>query len=163
MKKLLPLMLVVFAALFSANAAFGQMADTAKPETKTENAKPAEKSLYERLGGYDALAAVTDDFIGRLASNEKLGKFFVGLSTDSKKKVRQHVVDFLCMATGGPCAYTGRDMKTSHAGLGITKEEWDLGGKLLIDTLNKFKVPAKEQGEVMAAVAGLEKDIVEKK
>jgi len=161
MKKLLPLLILSLVFVFGANSVSAQPDKTSdKPSEKTE---PKQKSLYERLGGYDALAAVTDDFIGRLASNDKLGKFFVGLSTDSKKKVRQHVVDFLCAATGGPCAYTGRDMKTSHAGLGITKEEWDLGGKLLIDTLNKFKVPAKEQGEVMAAVAGLEKDIVEKK
>src|SRR5260221_4621889 len=98
-----------------------------------------EKSLYQRLGGYDALAAVTDDFIGRLATDKELGKFFVGLSTDSKIKVRNHVIDFLCKATGGPCAYTGRDMKTSHAGLNITKKEWDASVKHLIETLDKFK------------------------
>ena len=61
-----------------------------------------------------------------------LGKFFVGLSTDSKTKVRQHVIDFLCKATGGPCAYTGRDMKLVHTGLGITKAEWDASVQHLI-------------------------------
>ncbi len=164
MKKLLPLLILSLIAVFGAGSVLAQPDKTSdkpadKPPKKTE---AKQESLYKRLGGYDALAAVTDDFIGRLAADKKLGKFFIGLSTDSKKKVRQHVIDFLCAAAGGPCAYTGRDMKTSHAGLGITKEEWDLGGKLLIETLNKFKVPAKEQGEVMAAVAGLEKDIVEK-
>lgn len=119
-------------------------------------------SLYKRLGGYDALAAVTDDFIGRLATDKNLGKFFVGLSNDSKTKVRQHVVDFLCKATGGPCAYTGRDMKTVHTGLMITKNEWDASVKHLVATLDKFKVPAKEKGEVLGAVGPLEKDIVEK-
>lgn len=119
-------------------------------------------SLYKRLGGYDALAAVTDDFIGRLATDKDLGKFFVGLSNDSKTKVRQHVIDFLCKATGGPCAYTGRDMKTSHEGLMITKKEWDVSVKHLIATLDKFKVPAKEKNEVLGAVGPLEKDIVEK-
>lgn len=119
-------------------------------------------SLYKRLGGYDALAAVTDDFIGRLATDKKLGKFFVGLSNDSKTKVRQHIVDFLCKATGGPCAYTGRDMKTVHTGLMITKAEWDESVKYLVMTLDKFKVPAKEKGEVFAAIGPLEKDIVEK-
>jgi len=121
-----------------------------------------EKSLYERLGGYDALAAVTDDFIGRLATDKSLGKFFVGLSTDSKTKVRQHVIDFLCKATGGPCAYTGRDMKLVHTGLGITKAEWDASVQHLIGTLDKFKVPKKEKSEVLGAVGPLEKDIVEK-
>lgn len=122
-----------------------------------------DKSLYLRLGGYDALAAVTDDFIGRLAGDKEIGRFFVGLSTDSKTKVRQHIIDFLCKATGGPCAYTGRDMKLVHTGLGITKADWDASVKHLVATLDKFKVPVKEKGEVLAAVGPLEKDIVEKK
>jgi hemoglobin len=130
--------------------------------TATVSASAQERSLYTRLGGYDALAAVTDDFIGRLAGDKSLGKFFVGLSNDSKTKVRQHVIDFLCKATGGPCAYTGRDMKLVHSGLNITKSEWDASVKHLIATLDKFKVPAKEKGEVLGAVGPLEKEIVEK-
>jgi len=120
----------------------------------------AQDSLYKRLGGYDALAAVTDDFIGRLATDPKEGRFFVGLSTDSKVRVRQHVVDFLCLATGGPCKYTGRDMETAHTGLNITEEDWTISVKALTDTLNKFKVPASEQGEVINAIAGLKSKIV---
>lgn len=158
MKKILLLVLV---ATFSVSFAFAQNDKMMSSEKGKMMMK--EKSLYERLGGYDALAAVTDDFIVRLATDKKLGKFFVGLSDDSKKKVRQHIVDFLCMATGGPCEYTGRDMKTSHKGLMITKEEWDASAKHLVDTLNKFKVPEKEKGEVLAAIGSLEKDIVEKK
>jgi len=143
-------LLVLAMALFFTAPAIAQSTDSKS------------KSLYTRLGGYDALAAVTDDFIGRLAGDKELGKFFVGLSTDSKTKVRQHVIDFLCKATGGPCAYTGRDMKLVHTGLGITKAEWDASVKLLVATLDKFKVPAPEKGEVLAAVGPLEKDIVEK-
>ena len=119
-------------------------------------------SLYKRLGGYDAIAAVTDDFIGRLATDPSLSKFFVGHSTDSLGRIRQHVVDFLCVATGGPCVYKGRDMKTSHAGLGITSADWDASVKHLVATLDKFKVPEKEKGEVLAAISGLKTDIVEK-
>jgi hemoglobin len=126
------------------------------------SAQTKEKPLYERLGGYDAIAAVTDDFAARLATDKKLGKFFVGLSDDSMKRLRQHVVDFLCVATGGPCVYTGRDMKTSHTGLEITEEEWDISVKHLVATLDKFKVPEKEKSEVLTAVGGLKKDIVEK-
>ncbi len=121
-----------------------------------------QKSLYQRLGGYDAIAAVSDDFIGRLATGKLLSRFVVGLSDDSKKKLRQHLVDFLCSATGGPCVYTGRDMKTAHTGLGITEADWKEGVDDLVATLNKFKVPDKEKGEVLAAVSGLKKDIVEK-
>jgi len=120
----------------------------------------AQDSLYKRLGGYDALAAVTDEFIGRLATDPKEGRFFVGLSTDSKVRVRQHVVDFLCVASGGPCKYTGRDMVTAHTGLGITEEDWSIAVKALQETLNKFKVPDREQQDVINAVAPLKSQIV---
>ncbi|MGH9554777.1 MAG: group I truncated hemoglobin [Terriglobales bacterium] len=120
-------------------------------------------SLYKRLGGYDALAAVTDDFHGRLAADPSLGRFFVRTTTDSLGKIRQHIVDFLCKATGGPCVYHGRDMKTTHAGLKITEKDWDIMVKHLGATLDKFKVPDKERGEVLGAVAGLKADIVEEK
>jgi hemoglobin len=125
-------------------------------------AQAQEKTLYQRLGGYDAVAAVTDDMIGRLAADPQLGKFLKGLSDDSKKKLRQHFVNFLCNATGGPCLYTGRDMRTSHAGLGITESDWNASVVDLTATLDKFKVPAKEKQEVLAAVSSLKKDIVEK-
>ena len=121
-----------------------------------------EKSLYQRIGGYDALAAVVDDFVGRLVGDKQFEKFFVGQSTDSKKRIRQHIVDQFCAATGGPCIYNGREMKTSHAGLGITNAEWDAAAKHLVASLDKFKVPEKEKGEVLAFVTSLKKDIVEK-
>lgn len=119
-------------------------------------------SLYQRLGGYDALAAVSDEFLGHLASDPHMGRFFVGLSSDSQLKVRQHVVDFLCVATGGPCKYTGRDMKTVHTGLNITETEsdWSSMVKYLVGTLDKFKVPEKEKNEVLTALAGWKGDIV---
>jgi hemoglobin len=130
------------------------------PPTPAAPQAAAQDTLYKRLGGYDALAAVTDDFLGRLLADPKESRFFVGLSTDSKTKVRQHVVDFLCVATGGPCKYTGRDMETAHTGLNITEEDWTIAVKALGDTLNKFKVPAREQGEVVNAIAGLKSKIV---
>ena len=117
-------------------------------------------SLYQRLGGYDALAAVTDDFLGRLATDPQLGRFFVGHSTDSVVRIRQHVIDFLCVATGGPCKYIGRDMKTAHTGLKITDADWDASVKALVATLDKFKVPEKEKTEVLTAISGLKGDIV---
>lgn len=121
-----------------------------------------EKSLYQRVGGYDALAAVVDDFIVRLVTDKQFEKFFAGASNDSKKRIRQHILDQFCAATGGPCAYTGRDMKTSHTGLGITNADWDAAAKHLTASLDKFKVPEKEKGEMLAFVTSLKKDIVEK-
>jgi hemoglobin len=123
---------------------------------------PKSPSLYTRLGGYDAIAAVSDDFIGRLAADKQLSRFVVGHSQDSLMKLRQHVVEFLCNATGGPCVYMGRDMKTAHKGMGITESDWDLSVKALVATLDKFKVPEKEKGEVLAAVGPLKAQIVEK-
>ena len=121
----------------------------------------AQPTLYKRLGGYDALAAVTDDFIGRLATDPQLGKFFVGHGTDSLHHIRQLVLDQLCAVTGGPCVYIGRDMKTTHAGMKISEADWAATVKDLQATLDKFAVPAKEQGEVLALIASLKKDIVE--
>jgi len=119
-----------------------------------------EKSLYERLGGYNAIAAVVDDFAGRMIADKQLGRYLIGHCTNSKKKFRQLIVDMLCEATGGPCTYTGRDMKTVHTGLGITESDWQVNVKLLTATLDKFKVPQKEKEDVFAAVSGLKPDIV---
>jgi hemoglobin len=120
------------------------------------------KSLYVRLGGYDAIAAVVDDFIGRLVADKRFSKFFVGHSEDSLKKIRQHIVDQFCAAAGGPCLYTGRDMKTTHHGLGITGDDWDAAANHLVETLDKFKVPKAEKDELLAFVGTLKKDIVDK-
>lgn len=125
--------------------------------------KQTKKSLYQRLGGYDAIAAVVDDFIGRLVTDPQLQHFFVGFSTNSKKRIRQLLVDQLCEATGGPCFYIGRDMKSAHAGIGITEEDWQAGVKDLVASLDKFKLPKKEKDEVLALVSSLKGEIVEKK
>jgi hemoglobin len=118
------------------------------------------RTLYQRLGGYDALAAVTDDFIGRLIADAELARFFAGHSNDSKQRIRQLIVDQLCAATGGPCVYTGRDMRTSHAGLGITERDWQRTVDHLVATLNRFRVPAAEQRELLEALTRLRPDIV---
>jgi hemoglobin len=119
-------------------------------------------TLYKRLGGYDSIAAVSDDFLGRLASDKQMSRFFGGVSADSLRKLRQHVVDQLCEATGGPCYYFGRSMKTVHTGLAITDSDWQLAVKHLNATLDKFQVPGPERKEVLALFSSLKSDIVEK-
>jgi hemoglobin len=151
MKRLTPFLYFVLMSFAAVTPAFA-----APPQAAAQT----QKSLDQRLGGYDALAAVTDDFVGHRATDPQLGRFFVGLSTDSQVKVRQHVVDFLCRATGGPCQYTGWDMKTAHTGPNITEADWSTSVKYLIETLDKFKVPEKEKTEVLSAVSGLKGDIV---
>ncbi|HEY3027395.1 MAG TPA: group 1 truncated hemoglobin [Pyrinomonadaceae bacterium] len=134
----------------------------AAQDSMMKTGQTTEKSLYQRLGGYDAVAAVVDDFVGRLVSDKQFSRFFEGHSTDSLKRIRQHIVDQFCAAAGGPCIYTGRDMKTSHHGLGITEAQWEAAAKHLVATLDKFKVPAKEKDDLLAFVTSLKKDIVEK-
>jgi hemoglobin len=127
--------------------------------TVSAQAKP--DSLYKRLGGYDAIAAVTDNFVPRLVSDPALSKYFVH-SKDTLMHIRQLAVDMICWATGGPCVYIGRDMKTAHAGLGITAAEWDKTVTHFTATLDHFKVPAKERQELLDIVGKLKADIVEK-
>lgn len=122
----------------------------------------ADDSLYKRLGGYDALAAVTDDFIVRLATDKKLAKFFDGVSDEHKKRIRQLVVDQLCAATGGPCVYIGQDMKTVHKGLKISDDDWNAAVADFVATLNKFHVAKREQDELGAALGKLKSDVVVK-
>ncbi len=153
-----------FAITFCLLAAFSVTAMAQRPLNASMSAPTTQekKSLYSRLGGYDAIAAVVDDFVGRLVTDKKLNKFFVGHSEDSLKRIRMHVIDQLCAAAGGPCIYTGRDMKTSHHGLGITNDDWDASVKHLVETLDKFKVPTAEKDELLSVIGTLKKDIVDK-
>ena len=73
-----------------------------------------DKSLYERVGGYDVIAAMTDDLLQRVTKDPLIGDYWKGHSYDSMKRDRQLIVDFLCETTGGPVIYMGRDMKTSN-------------------------------------------------
>lgn len=119
-------------------------------------------SLYQRLGGYDAVAAVVDDWVGRMSNDLLFTKFRAGFSLDSLKRRRQLIVEFICQAAGGPCFYTGRSMKVGHAGLGITQGEWDGAMKHLASALDKFRIPQKEKDELLALISGLKADIVER-
>ena len=134
------------------------------PSGPAGNAAPAPStpgtSLYRRLGGYDAIAAVTDEFIGRMIADPQLGSFFKELSTPEKQRIRQMVVDQLCAATGGPCVYVGKDMKTVHKALGITEDDWTIAVKHLTGTLTQFNVPAREQQELLTIVSSVKGDIV---
>lgn len=143
-------------------AALPAVAQQAAPAAPAAMTAPVAPALYKRLGGYDALAAVSDDFLGRLVAEPQFARFFGGHGTDSLKKIRQLIVDQLCAATGGPCVYIGRDMKTTHAGLGITDKDWDVMVKHLVATLDKFGVPTREKDEIFGALGPLKKDIVDK-
>ena len=119
------------------------------------------KSLYERLGGYDAISAVSNDLVDRLQADPQLGRFWQHRGEDGLKRERQLLVDFLCAACGGPMYYTGRDMKLSHKGMRISESDWNIFLTHAAATLDKFKVPQRERDEVVAFVLSTKADIVE--
>ena len=120
-----------------------------------------EKSLYARLGGYDAIAAVSHNLVGRAQADPQLGRFWAHRGEDGVKREVQLLIDFLCCAAGGPLLYTGRDMKTSHKGMRISDSDWAALASHLQATLNHFQVPAAEQEAVFGFVTSLKADIVE--
>ena len=118
-------------------------------------------SLYHRLGGYDAIAAVADRLLGRLRADATLGRFWQHRGADGMRREKQLLVDFLCDNAGGPMYYTGRDMTLSHRGMGITEDDWDRFIDHLRDTLGSFDVPETEANEVVAFIQSTKAEIVE--
>jgi hemoglobin len=118
-------------------------------------------SLYERLGGYDGVAAIVDDLLPRLLDDRLLAVYWKGKCKDSLKKDRQLIVDFLGAAFGGPVVYLGRTMKVSHDGLGITGQEWQRFIEHVTATLQNQAIPEREANEFLAAADGLRAEIVQ--
>lgn len=117
-----------------------------------------EKSLYERLGGQAAISAVVDEFAGIVLKDDRINKKFG--KSDANRLVT-NLKAFVCKATGGPCSYGGRDMKTSHKGMGVTEGEFNALVEDLVKALDKFKVPDREKNELLGALGPLKGDIVE--
>lgn len=122
---------------------------------------PTTETLYHRLGGYDAIAAATDDLLARLQADPRLRDYWKGASDNNQRKARQLIVDFMAEAAGGPAYYTGRDMKTSHVGMHIDERDWDAFMRHAAATLDHFAVSPPEKDEVLAFFASLRGDIVE--
>lgn len=119
-----------------------------------------EKSLFDRLGGKAALTAVVDEFVGRAAADTRINMKFA--KTDIPR-LKFHLVEQLCAATGGPCTYTGRSMKVSHKNMKVTEGEFGALVEDLVGALDKFSVPEKEKGELLAILGPLKDQIVEVK
>ena len=121
----------------------------------------SDKSLYERLGGYDAIAAVSDDLMVRIKNDDKLRRFYDHRGADGIAREQQLLVDYLCASSGGPMVYTGRDMKTLHIGMRLDEEDWQRAVDHLIATLEAFTVPEPEKSEMLAFIGSLKPEIVE--
>jgi hemoglobin len=115
------------------------------------------KPLYDRLGGKPAIQAVVDDFIGNVAADTRINARFAGANVPRLKTM---LVDQICEASGGPCRYTGQNMKSAHAGMKITDAEFGALVEDLVKSLDKFKVPRQEKSELLAALGGMKRDIV---
>ena len=121
----------------------------------------SKRTLYERLGGYDAISAVVNDLLPRLQADSQLARFWQHRGEDGLKREKQLLIDFLCSSAGGPLYYTGRDMKTSHTGMKISESDWSAFLGHLNATLEIFRVPQTERDEVVAFVQSTKPDIVE--
>ena len=123
-----------------------------------------EKSLYERLGKKKAIAAVVDEFVSRVAADNRINKFFAATAGDPArlKLFKGNLVDQICEATGGPCKYKGKNMADAHKGMKITDADFTALVEDLTKALDKFKVPEKEKTELLTALGGMKGDIVGK-
>ncbi|HEV7556870.1 MAG TPA: group 1 truncated hemoglobin [Kofleriaceae bacterium] len=144
--------ILIALALMSSTAVF---ADTPKKDTPAAK----EKSLYDRLGGKDAIQKVVTDFVGNVVADKRINKFFA--KTDGKKLIGL-LTDQVCEATGGPCKYKGKNMADAHKGMKITDADFTALVEDLTKSLDKFKVPEKEKGELLGALGGMKGDIVGK-
>jgi hemoglobin len=117
----------------------------------------ARPSLYDRLGGQPAITAVVDDFIGNVAADTRINRRFAG---SNLPRLKTMLADQICEASGGPCTYTGRSMRDAHAGMRITDAEFTALVEDLVKSLDKFKVPAPEKHELLAALGGMKPQIV---
>jgi hemoglobin len=116
------------------------------------------KSLYGRLGGKTAISAVVDQFVANVAGDSRINGRF---ATTDIPKLKGNLVDQVCMATGGPCTYHGRDMRTTHAGMKISNGDFGALVEDLVKALDTFKVPEKEKSELLGLLGPMKKDIVE--
>ena len=118
------------------------------------------KSLYDRLGGKGAITAVVDTFVGNVGGDKRINNYFA--STDLTK-LKMHLVNQICEASGGPCKYTGRTMKQTHAGMGVTDAAFGALVEDLVKALDHHKVGKTEKDELLGVLGPMKSDIVEKK
>ena len=133
----------------------GACASTAPPEA------PASPSLYRRLGGREGIAQVVGDFTANMAADPRVNERFKDAKPAEIEKFKSNLSDQICEATGGPCSYLGKDMKTAHQGMRITEAEWNATVENLVKALDKNNVPVQAKQELLGALGPMKKDIVD--
>jgi len=136
-------------------------APSPSPSVSAEPPKP--KSLYERLGGKDAIAKVVDASLKNISEDKRINKFFTKTMKDPKKveALKTNLIDQICQATGGPCEYKGKDMKTAHKGMKIKEAEFTAFVEDVTKALETAGVAKAEQDELLGALGPMKADIVE--
>ena len=135
--------------------------ESAAESSSAPDESDKEKSLYERLGGYEAISAVVEDFAWKLFEDPRIAQYFRGMGDDTKQQFMQKNKNLVCNVTGGPCKIISRPAKTVHAGLGITEKEFNIVVEHLVQTLDKFNVPQTEKSELLEIIGSLKPDIVD--
>ena len=120
-----------------------------------------QKSLYERLGGYEGIIDFVNDLLLRLQIDSQLGRFWQNRGEDGIAREKQWLIDYLCLSAGGPMYYTGRDMKTSHKGMKISENDWSIFLQHAGATVEALRMPKQECDEVVVFVLSLKEDIIE--
>lgn len=164
----LPLILAGCAFLFPPRSGMGGSpapgAESAPAASATVFARASSSrpgaSLYSRLGGSDGISAFADDFLGRATNDPVIIPFFKGLSTADLQRIRQHVIELLCSATGGGCTYSGKDMKSVHSRMEITNDTWNAFTGHLNETVTRFQIADRERNELVVIFASLKEDVV---
>lgn len=136
--------------------------DTVNVMTATDSIDSTRPALYKRLGGYDGIAAIVADLFLRLKEDPRFARFGAGRSLDSKARVQQLTVEQLCALAGGPCLYLGRDMRTSHRGLGIGDDEWQANREHTMYVLQQHGIEEQERSEFLELFERYRADIVER-
>jgi hemoglobin len=126
----------------------------------TTQTAPAPVSLYKQLGGREGIALVVDDFVANVAADERINARFKALKPEQVARLKSNLADQICDATGGPCAYVGRDMKTVHKGMGVSEAEWNATVEALVKALDKHNVPAGAKAALLTELGPMKADIV---
>jgi|SRR6185503_4674300 len=134
------------------------------PFTSAAQSAAKQKSLYDRLGGKTAITAVVDEFVARVAADNRINHFFAATASNPARlaSFKMKLVDQICEASGGPCKYTGRDMKSAHSGMGISTADFNALVEDLVVALDKFKVGAAEKNQLLGVLGPMQGQIVEK-
>jgi hemoglobin len=130
------------------------------PETTAGTGSADTRSLYDRIGGTDGITGVVDDFLANVAADARINAMFANADL---KNLRTKLIEQICEASGGPCKYSGKSMKESHTGMGVTEDHFTALVEDLVKSLDKIGVKDPEKSELLGALGGMKGDIVEKK